>query len=51
MQCPWKVKHALQMRAATDASNDWLAGQLGMGSAVYLSKHGGLARNKVKGKA
>lgn len=48
---PWKVKLATQMKASTDASNGWLAGQLGMGSAVYLSKHVGLARRKVKGKA
>ena len=43
---PWKVKLALQMKASTDASNGWLAGRLGMGSAVYLSKHVGLARRK-----
>ncbi len=48
---PWKVKLAEQMKACTDASNGWLAEQLGMGSAVYLSKHVGLARKKVKGKA
>ncbi|MBI2496555.1 MAG: transposase [Opitutae bacterium] len=48
---PWKVKLATQMKASTDASNGWLADQLGMGSAVYLSKHVGLARRKVKGKA
>lgn len=48
---PWKVKLAEQMKACTDASNGWLAAQLGMGSAAYLSKHVGLARQKVKGKA
>jgi hypothetical protein len=48
---PWKVKLAAQMKAATDASNGWLAAQLDMGSPVYLSKHVGLARKKVKGKA
>ena len=32
-------------------SNGWLADQLGMGSGFYLSKHVGLARRKVKGKA
>jgi putative transposase len=48
---PWKVQLALQMKAATDANNTWLAVQLGMGSGVYLSKHIGLLRNKVKGKA
>ncbi len=47
----WKVKLAAQMKSSTDASNGWLADQLGMGSAVYLSKHVGLARLKVKGKA
>ena len=48
---PWKVKLAAQMKTATDASNGWLAAQLGMGSGFYVSKHIGLARNKVKGKA
>jgi hypothetical protein len=45
------VKLTTQMKAATDASNGWLATRLGMGSAVYLSKHVGLACRKVKGKA
>ena len=48
---PWKVKLATQMKAATDASNGWMAAQLDMGSGFYLSKHVGLARRKVKGKA
>ena len=48
---PWKVQLAQQMKTSTDASNGWLAEQLGMGSAAYLSKHIGLARQKVKGKA
>lgn len=48
---PWKVKLAEQMKACTDASNGWLASQLGMGSPAYLSKHVGLARKRVKGKA
>jgi REP element-mobilizing transposase RayT len=48
---PWKVQLATQMKAVTDASNGWLAAQLGMGSGFYLSKHIGLARRKVKGKA
>jgi hypothetical protein len=43
---PWKVKLAAQMKASTDASNGWLADQLGMGSAVYLSKHVGLAHKR-----
>jgi REP element-mobilizing transposase RayT len=52
-QCaPWKIQLALRMKAATDASNGWLAAQLGMGSGTYLSKHVGLARRTgVKGKA
>ena len=48
---PWKVQLAAQMKTTTDASNGWLAAQLGMGSGFYVSKHIGLARNKVKGKA
>lgn len=48
---PWKVKLAQQMKACTDASNGWLAEQLEMGSATYLSKHVGLTQRKVKGKA
>jgi len=48
---PWKVTLALQMKATTDASNGWLAAQLDMGSGFYLSKHVGLARRKVRGKA
>lgn len=48
---PWKVNLALQMKESTDASNGWLAQRLGMGSGFYLSKHIGLARRKVKGKA
>jgi putative transposase len=47
----WKVRLALQMKDATDASNGWLATQLDMGSGFYVSKHVGLARRKVKGKA
>jgi putative transposase len=49
---PWKVRLARQMKATTDASNGWLAGQLDMGSGIYVSKHIGLARRtEVKGKA
>ena len=48
---PWKVKLAAQMKAATDASNGWLAAQLDMGSGFYVSKHIGIAQRKVKGKA
>jgi len=61
----WKVAVATHMKAASDASNDWLARQLDMGSGTYPSKHVGLARRnpgrtaalsakiarKVKGKA
>lgn len=48
---PWKVKLAAQMKASTDASNGWLAAQLDMGSSFYVSKHVGLVRKRVKGKA
>jgi hypothetical protein len=48
---PWRVELAAHMKAETDATNGWLAEQLGMGSAAYLSKHVGLARRKVEGKA
>jgi len=48
---PWKIQIAQQMKDHSDASNGWLAEKLGMGSAIYLSKHVGLARRKVKGKA
>lgn len=48
---PWKVALAMQMKSTTDTSNGWLAAQLDMGSGFYVSKHIGLARRKVKGKA
>lgn len=48
---PWKVRLAEMMKASTEAPNTWLAERLGMGSGAYLSKHVGLARRKVKGKA
>jgi len=48
---PWKVQLADRMKATTDASNAWLATQLDMGSGFYVSKHIGLARRKVNGKA
>lgn len=48
---PWKVQLATQMKTLTDASNGWLAAQLDMGSGFYVSKHIGLARKEVKGKA
>lgn len=48
---PWKVRLALEMKTATEATNDWLAAQLDMGTGFYVSKHIGLARRKVKGKA
>ena len=41
----------VHMTAETDAGNGGLAEQLGMGSAVYLSKHVSLASKKVKGEA
>ena len=43
---PWKVRLAQQMKTSTDASNGWLAEQLGMGSAAYLSKRIGLAAKR-----
>lgn len=43
---PWKVKLATQMKASTDASNDWLAAQLDMGSGFYVSKHVGLSKKR-----
>jgi REP element-mobilizing transposase RayT len=48
---PWKVQLALQMKDRTDARNGWLAAQLDMSSGLYVSKHVGLAKKKVKGKA
>jgi putative transposase len=48
---PWKVRIAARMKATTDVSNGWLAEHLAMGSGFYVSKHVGLAANKVKGKA
>ncbi len=48
---PWKVQLAMQMKDLTDAPNGWLATELGMGSGVYVSKHIGITRKKVKGKA
>ena len=48
---PWKVHLAQQMKAATDASNAWLAEQLAMGSALYLAKHVSLASKRSQGKA
>ena len=43
---PWKRAVALQLHASTDVSNGWLAQQLDMGSAAYVSKHLGLTRRK-----
>lgn len=48
---PWKVRIALRLKETTDVSNGWLAAQLDMGSGIYVSKHVGLAKRKVKGKA
>jgi REP element-mobilizing transposase RayT len=41
---PWKRAVALHLHETTDASNQWLAEMLDMGSAVYVSKHLGLTR-------
>jgi REP element-mobilizing transposase RayT len=38
----WKVAVAAHLKSTTDASNAWLARQLDMGSAAYVSKHVGL---------
>ncbi|RXK55844.1 transposase [Oleiharenicola lentus] len=48
---PWKVKVAWRLKETTDVTNGWLAERLDMGSGFYVSKHVGLAKNKVKGKA
>jgi putative transposase len=48
---PWKVKVALRLKETTDVTNGWLAERLDMGSGFYVSKHVGLAKRKVKGKA
>jgi REP element-mobilizing transposase RayT len=58
----WKVAVATRLKGTTDVSNGWLASQLDMGTAAYVSKHvgllqrnGGLGKrwldqlNKVKG--
>lgn len=41
---PWKRVVATHLRATTDVSNGWLAQQLQMGSAAYVSKHIGLTQ-------
>lgn len=41
---PWKIRLALRMKASADVSNRWLASQLHMGSAAYVSKLVSLAR-------
>jgi hypothetical protein len=35
---PWKIRLAVAMKSSTDVANPWLASQLHMGSAAYLSK-------------
>ncbi len=47
----WKVAVAAHLRATTDVPNGWLAEQLGMGSAIYVSKHTGLLRRSKDGEA
>jgi len=44
---PWKVVIAAHLKATTDGSNSWLAGQLDMGSPFYVSKHVGLLRREI----
>lgn len=41
---PWKRAVATHLRATCDVSNGWLAQQLQMGSAAYVSKHIGLTQ-------
>jgi len=41
---PWKRAMALHLHESTDVSHGWLAPQLDMGSAAYVSKHLGLTR-------
>lgn len=41
---PWKRAVATHLRATSDVSNGWLAQQLQMGSAAYVSKHIGLTQ-------
>ncbi len=48
---PWKVQLAMRLKETTDVTNNWLAQRLTMGSGFYVSKHVGLAKKKVKGKA
>ena len=43
---PWKRAVAHQLHASTDVSNGWLAQQLDLGPAAYVSKHLGLTRRK-----
>ena len=43
---PWKVVLAAKLKHTTDAPNPWLAQQLNMGSAAYVSKHIGLAQRQ-----
>ncbi|MDO8544828.1 MAG: transposase [Opitutaceae bacterium] len=47
---PWKVAVAAHLKATTDVPNGWLAEQLEMGSAFYVSKHVGNLRKKADGK-
>jgi len=37
----WKVAVATHLKSTTDVSNGWLASQLDMGTAAYVSKHVG----------
>jgi putative transposase len=44
----WKVAVAMQLKQDTDIPNGWLAQRLGMGSACYVSKLVGLARQRAQ---
>ncbi len=43
---PWKVAVAIHLKQTTDGSNRWLAQQLAMGSAAYVSKLVGQSRRQ-----
>jgi putative transposase len=44
---PWKVGVAGHLKQTLGVSNGWLAQRLGMGSAMYVSKHVSLARRQA----
>lgn len=48
---PWKVAVATHLKGTTDVPNGWLAEQLDMGTAFYVSKHVGRLRRQPDGDA